>query len=139
MTRKKQFFLTKSYLFFNKISFQLDALNPTIFQHFDASLVIRFVKASKVAIGFPFDLYLIKISIPGDISLTLGTDKSRWGPDLKNKVGRQAIRSVIHWFLPSFLSICELVHCLARKMHFFFNKWGRFLVISSFKRSNNTQ
>ena len=68
---------------------------------------------------FPvWSLHLMKISVPGAISLSLGTDKSLWGPNLKNKVGAEAIRSVIYWFLPSFLSICELVHCFAKRCIF---------------------
>ena len=60
----------------------------------------------------------MKISVPEAISSSLRKDKSRWGPDLENEVGGEAIRSVIQWFLPTFLSICELVHCLAKKCIF---------------------
>ena len=41
-------------------------------------------------------LHLTQISVPGAITLCLGTDKSLWGPDLKNKVCEEAIRSVIN-------------------------------------------
>ena len=58
MKKKKQLYWQKLYLFFNIITFQFDTISSTIFQHFDAFLVILFVKAFKIAIGFPFDLFI---------------------------------------------------------------------------------
>ena len=55
---KKLLLWQKSYLFINIISFQFNTLSRTIFQHFDASLEIRFVKASKIDNGFPFELFI---------------------------------------------------------------------------------
>ena len=69
--------------------------------------------------SFPiWSLHLTKISVHGAISLSLGTDKSRSGSNLENRLDGEAIQNAIHWFLQSFLSICELVHCLARRWTF---------------------
>ena len=57
-------------------------------------------------------LHLTKISVPGTISF-LGTGGSRWGPNLLNEVGKEAIRSVIHWLLPLFYKLMILVSLLA--------------------------
>ena len=66
---------------------------------------------------FPnWPLHWIKMSVSGAISLSLGTDKLIF-----------AIILIDLW--------AATFSC--KKMHFFFNKCGRFLTVSSFSRSNN--
>ena len=139
MTKKKQSFWQKSYLLFNIISFQLDRLSPTTFQHFDASLVISFVKASKVAIGFhltfSFDenlcpwSHLIKF---GNRKKSLGAKSEEQGESGSNSKPNSMIFAIAFIDLRAGPLSCK-------KIHFFFNKRGPFLVISSFNQSNNAQ
>ena len=66
---------------------------------------------------FPiWPIHLMKISVSGAISSSLGTVKSLWGPNLVNKMGDEAIWSVMSWFFPSFLLIYELVRCLEKRL-----------------------
>ena len=77
---------------------------------------------------FPiWPLNLMKISVSGAISLSLGTDKSHWGLDLENKVGGEENRIVVHWFLLSFISIYELVYCLVKSCLFSWTNGAVFL------------
>ena len=58
------------------------------------------------------------------------TASSRWGPDLENRVGAEAIRSAIHVVLPSLRSTCDTVYCLGERALFsssFVADFGRFL------------
>ena len=69
----------------------------------------------------------MKISVLRAVSSSLGTDKSRWGTVLENKVGGEAIRSVIHWLLRSFLSISALAFYLAKRCIFSLTNQAVFL------------
>ena len=110
MTKKKQLFWQNLYLFFNMIFFQVDTLKindlPTLWCL--SCYMIR--QGLQNSHRFPIrPFHLMKISS------SLERDKSRCGTDLENTVDREAIRSVIYWFLTSFLLICELVYCLAKR------------------------
>ena len=81
-------------------------------------------------------LHWSKISFPRGFFWYLQTANSCWGSDLENGVGAEAIQSAIHVVLPSLWSNCDMVHCLNERVLFFSN-CGCFLVISSFKCTNN--
>ena len=70
-------------------------------------------------------LHWSQISFPGAFFWGLQTASSRWRPDLKSRVCKEAIQSAIPIILPSLGSTCETVHCLCQK-HFFLLLWPFF-------------
>ena len=68
---------------------------------------------------FPISLlHWSQISFPGAFFWVLQTTSSFWGQDLENRMGVEAIRSVIHVVLPSLWSTCDMVHCLSERALF---------------------
>ena len=63
-----------------------------------------------------------QIYFPGAFFWGLQTANRRWGPDLKNRVSAEAIRSAIHVVLPSLRSTCDTVNFF----FFFFGERARF-------------
>ena len=68
---------------------------------------------------FPISLlHLTKTSFLGAFFWGLQTASTRWEPDLKNRVGKEAILSAIHVVLPSLRLTCDTVHCLGERAPF---------------------
>ena len=76
------------------------------------SLASKYASVSNIPSSLELNLF------PWSISWGLPTASSRWGPDLENRVGVEAIQSVVHVVLLSLWSTCNMVHCLGERALF---------------------